>query len=145
MSDLYNSAPDEAAMLVFSCLTDQPTQLRTSPWDNPSFILKLAHATAKNQKRSTPTYLAGIESHGPSNMINTGSAEGIQGNIAAPDQEPKSYVTFYVQVPQIEAALDKIAKLGGKVLVPATEVPGMGQFAWFADLDGGAIGLWKSA
>ena len=71
--------------------------------------------------------------------------EGIQGNIAAPDEEPKSYVTFYVQVPQIEAALDKIAKLGGKVLVPATDVPGMGQFAWFADLDGNAIGLWKSA
>jgi uncharacterized protein len=103
----------------------------------------------RNSKKSKAFYAElfgwNIESHGPSNMVDTGSAEGIQGNIAAPDQEPKSYVTFYVQVPQIEAALAKIAKLGGKVLVPATDVPGMGQFAWFADLDGNAIGLWKSA
>jgi len=86
-----------------------------------------------------------IESHGPANMINTGSAEGIQGNIAVPDQEPKSYVTFYVQVDNIGQSLAKVEKLGGKVLVPASDVPGMGQFAWFADLDGNAIGLWKSA
>lgn len=86
-----------------------------------------------------------IESHGPANMINTGSAEGIQGNIAVPDQEPKSYVTFYVQVDDIAQSLVKVEKLGGKVLVPASDVPGMGQFAWFADLDGNAIGLWKSA
>jgi len=86
-----------------------------------------------------------IESHGPANMINTGSGEGIQGNIAVPDQEPKSYVTFYVQVDDINQSLAKAEKLGGKVLVPASDVPGMGQFAWFADLDGNAIGLWKSA
>jgi uncharacterized protein len=86
-----------------------------------------------------------IESHGPANMINTGSAEGIQGNIAVPDQEPKSYVTFYVQVDDIGKCLAKVEKLGGKVLVPTSDVPGMGQFAWFADLDGNAIGLWKSA
>jgi predicted enzyme related to lactoylglutathione lyase len=86
-----------------------------------------------------------IESHGPANMISTGSAEGIQGNIAVPDQEPKSYVTVYVQVDNVAEALAKVDALGGKVLVPASDVPGMGQFAWFADLDGNAIGLWKSA
>jgi uncharacterized protein len=103
----------------------------------------------RNSKKSKAFYAAlfgwSIESHGPANMVDTGSAEGIQGNIAAPDEEPKSYVTFYVQVPNIETALTEVTKLGGKVLVPATDVPGMGQFAWFADLDGNAIGLWKSA
>jgi len=29
--------------------------------------------------------------------------------------------------------------------MPAADVPGMGEFAWFADLDGNAIGLRKSA
>ena len=103
----------------------------------------------RNSEQSKSFYAAlfgwGIESHGASHMISTGSPEGIQGNIAAPEQEPKSYVTFYVQVPDIEAALGKVIALGGTVLVPATEVPDMGQFAWFADLDGNAIGLWKSA
>lgn len=86
-----------------------------------------------------------IQSHGPATMIDTGSKEGIQGNIAQPDTEPKNYVTIYVQVDDIVASLKQVEALGGKTLVPATEVPGMGNFAWFADLDGNAIGLWKSA
>jgi uncharacterized protein len=86
-----------------------------------------------------------IQSHGPANMIDTASSEGIQGNISQPEQEPKNYVTVYVQVADIDQALKKVEKLGGKVLVPTSDVPGMGQFAWFADLDGNALGLWKSA
>lgn len=101
--------------------------------------------TEKSKKFYSALFGWNIESHGPANMIATGSAEGIQGNIAAAEEEPKSYVTVYVQVPDIAAALAKVAKLGGKPLMPATDVPGMGQFAWFADLDGNAIGLWKSA
>jgi uncharacterized protein len=101
--------------------------------------------TEKSKKFYSTLFGWNMESHGPANMIDTGSAEGIQGNIAAPEQEPKSYVTFYVQVPDIAQALAQVAKLGGKPLMPATDVPGMGQFAWFADLDGNAIGLWKSA
>lgn len=31
----------------------------------------------------------------------------------------------------------------GKAIIPPTEVPGMGAFAWFSDLDGNTIGLWK--
>ena len=78
-------------------------------------------------------------------MIDTGTKEGIQGNIAQPDTEPKNYVTIYVQVDDIVASLKQVEALGGKTLVPATEVPGMGNFGWFTDLDGNAIGLWKSA
>ena len=85
-----------------------------------------------------------IESHVPANMIDTGSAEGIQGNIAIAEGEPRAYVTFYVQVDDIGKSLKRAQELGGKVVVPASEVPGMGQFAWFADPDGNAIGLWKA-
>ena len=104
---------------------------------------------SRNSDRSKKFYSAlfgwDIQSHGPATMIDTGSTEGIQGNIAQPETEPKNYVTIYVQVNDIGASLAQIEKLGGKVLVPASEVPGMGHFAWFADLDGNAIGLWKSA
>ncbi len=86
-----------------------------------------------------------IQPQGPALMIATGADGGIEGNISQPETEPKNYVTIYVQVNDIVASLKQVEKLGGKVLVPASEVPGMGHFAWFADLDDNAIGLWKSA
>ncbi|MBI3466844.1 MAG: VOC family protein [Planctomycetes bacterium] len=84
-----------------------------------------------------------IEQHGPAGMINTGSSLGIQGHITSLGHEPHNYVTFYVQVEDLQAFLDKAAKLGGKTLVPPTEVPGMGQFAWLADPEGTIVGLWR--
>ncbi len=68
---------------------------------------------------------------------------GIGGHINALGHEPHNYVTVYVQVEDIPSALAKIGKLGGKTLIPATEVPGMGHFAWFTDPEGNALGLWK--
>jgi uncharacterized protein len=79
---------------------------------------------------------------GPATMINTGAGSGIQGHISALGHEPFQYTTFYVQVDDVQAYLDKAAALGGKTVVPPVEIP-TGTFAWFADLDGNTIGLWK--
>ena len=85
-----------------------------------------------------------IEQFGPAAMIDTNAGgQGIMGHITALGHEPHKYVTFYVQVEDVQAYLDKVAKLGGKMVIPPTEVPGMGHFAWFTDLDGNVIGLWK--
>lgn len=84
-----------------------------------------------------------IEQMGPAGMINTGSTEGIQGHITSLGHEPHNYVTFYVQVEDLQAFLDKAAKLGGKTMVPPQVVPGMGSYAWLADPDGTIVGLWK--
>jgi hypothetical protein len=86
-----------------------------------------------------------IEEVGPAGMISTGSEEGIAGHITSLGHEPYRYVTVYVQVDDVKGHLQKAEKLGGKTVVPPTEVPGMGQFAWFADPDGNTIGLWKPA
>ncbi len=69
--------------------------------------------------------------------------EGIGGHINCLGHPPHNYVTVYVQVDDIPAALKKAESMGGKTLVPATEVPEMGHFAWFTDPEGNAIGLWK--
>ena len=90
---------------------------------------------------------------GPPNMAMVGNlgpfagqpTEGIGGHINSLGHEPHQYVTFYVQVPDIVATLDQVAKMGGKTIVPKTEVPGMGHFAWFTDPEGNAIGLWTPA
>jgi hypothetical protein len=84
-----------------------------------------------------------IQEMGPAAMIDTGSKEGIQGHITALGHEPFNYVTVYVMVDDLTAYLDKATALGGQLLIPPTEVPGMGHFAWFKDPDGNCLGLWK--
>jgi predicted enzyme related to lactoylglutathione lyase len=79
---------------------------------------------------------------GPATMIDTGAGSGIQGHISVLGHEPFKYTTFYVEVDDVQAYLDKAAALGGKTVVPPVEIP-TGTFAWFADLDGNTIGLWK--
>ena len=66
------------------------------------------------------------------------------GHITSLGHEPLNYVTVYVAVEDLAASLEKAESLGGKTIIPPTEVPGMGQFAWFSDPDGNTIGLWKS-
>ncbi|UFP92574.1 VOC family protein [Gloeobacter morelensis] len=80
---------------------------------------------------------------GPAVSIRTGSEAGIQGMINSLGHEPYNYVTFYVQVEDLQVALDKAESLGGKACVPPMEVPGSGHFAWMSDPEGNTIGLWK--
>jgi len=79
---------------------------------------------------------------GPATMINTGGSGGIQGHISSLGHEPHNYTTFYVQVDDVQAYLDKAGTMGGKTLVPPVEIP-TGTFAWLADPEGNTVGLWK--
>ena len=48
-----------------------------------------------------------------------------------------------MRVDDLQASLDRAETLGGKALVPPTDLPdGYGRFAMFADPDGNTIGLW---
>lgn len=70
---------------------------------------------------------------------------GINGHINCLGHEPHNYTIVYVNTDDIEASLKKAESLGGKTMIPATEVPGMGRFAWFKDPEGTIVGLWKPA
>ena len=75
-------------------------------------------------------------------MVQTGGEGGINGGITtAPKDAP--YVTFYIQVDDLQTYLDKAEGLGGKTVVPPMEIPGAGHMAMFADPEGNVIGLWK--
>ena len=67
---------------------------------------------------------------------------GVGGGIG---QEPdgSTRVTAYVQVPDLQASLDRAVELGGRVVMPPMEVPGGPSLAQFADPDGNVIGLVK--
>lgn len=66
---------------------------------------------------------------------------GIGGGVGQGDA---SRVTFYIEVDDPQAYLDKIESNGGKTIVPVTEIPGMVTFAQFADPEGNVVGLVKS-
>jgi predicted enzyme related to lactoylglutathione lyase len=66
-------------------------------------------------------------------------APGIDGGIG-PSDPGDDFVTFYVQVPDVAAALDRVVALGAEVDMPATEA-GRVVIAIFRDPAGNRIGL----
>ena len=76
-------------------------------------------------------------------IVDAHAEGGINGGIGG-HQDEAYKVTFYVQVDDLQEALDKAEKLGGKTVTPPTEIPGMVTLAHFSDLDGNVIGLIKS-
>jgi uncharacterized protein len=68
---------------------------------------------------------------------------GIGGGISAGDGGTKQ-VTFYIEVDDPQAYLDKVEAKGGKTVMPVTEIPGMVVLAQFADPEGNVVGLVKA-
>ncbi|MEV0283546.1 MULTISPECIES: VOC family protein [unclassified Kribbella] len=66
---------------------------------------------------------------------------GIGGGLMQTRGEMPPYVTVYVAVDDLKATLDRAGELGAKTVVEPTDIPGIGQFAMFADPDGNIIGL----
>ena len=73
----------------------------------------------------------------------TFEAEGGPGGGLNPVQEtyPAGTTSVYVHTDDIEATLSRVEELGGKVIVPKSEIPGISWFAFFADLTGNQVGL----
>jgi predicted enzyme related to lactoylglutathione lyase len=86
-----------------------------------------------------------IDADNPMNygMVDSGGDGGVAGGIGQADGGAPTYVTFYVQVPDLQAYLDKAEKLGGKTIMPPTEIPGVVTIAMFEDIEGNKIGLLK--
>jgi uncharacterized protein len=75
--------------------------------------------------------------------LHTGSDEGIQGGIwPAPPGAP-AFVQLFVGVADLQAALERAAALGAKVLVPPTPLPEGGQVAILQDPQGVSFALWQ--
>jgi predicted enzyme related to lactoylglutathione lyase len=81
------------------------------------------------------------------NPMNYGMVEqaegGIPGGVGA-SQDGSTNLTFYVQVADLQAALDKAGKLGGKTVMEPMDVPGGPTIAMFADPEGNVVGLMKA-
>ena len=84
-----------------------------------------------------------VDANNPMNygMVDTRDEVGINGGIGPCDGPNR--VTFYIQVADLQAFLDKATRLGGKVVMPPTEIPDTVTLAMFADPEGNVIGLVK--
>ena len=70
------------------------------------------------------------------------SDSGIGGGIGPDPEGGPGYVTFYVGVDDINSSMSKVEKLGGKTIMPPTELPDFGvTFALFADPEGHVVGM----
>ena len=82
------------------------------------------------------------------NPMNYGIVEkgegGIGGGIAG-GAEGAGHVTFYVEVDDPQAYLDRAESLGGRTVMSVTEIPGMVTFALLADPEGHVVGVVQSA
>ena len=75
-----------------------------------------------------------IESNNPMKygMVDTGSPGGINGGVGA-SQDGKNRVSVYIEVEDLSAALANVEKLGGKTILPPSQVPSGPKLAMFAD------------
>ena len=74
-----------------------------------------------------------------------GIGGGIGGLAQATGMAPPATqgVVSYLLATDIDATLTAIERAGGSIVIPRTDVMGMGEFAHFRDPDGNLIGLWR--
>ena len=78
-------------------------------------------------------------------LVAAAGEKSIGGGIGGAPEGVNPLLTFYVQVDDLQAYLDRAEKLGGKTVSPPATIPGIGSFAWLADLDGNCVGIFKPA
>jgi predicted enzyme related to lactoylglutathione lyase len=76
-------------------------------------------------------------------VVQTGPDSTVMGGIGGAEQLGDQRVTVYAGVDDVQEYLDKAEKLGGKTVLPPTEMPGYGTIALFSDPAGQVTGLWK--
>ena len=70
--------------------------------------------------------------------------EGIGGGIGESQDRGRSWITFYIETPDLDATLAKVARAGGRTVMPPQDA-GMVVYAQFADPEGNVVGLARSA
>ena len=73
-------------------------------------------------------------------VVDTGEARGIPGGVGQTYPGTRSWVTFYVETPDIAASLREVEQSGGTVVMPRTVLPEV-TIGVFADPEGHVIGL----
>jgi len=78
-------------------------------------------------------------------LVSTGEAPapGIDGAIMRRHAEAQ-HLIHTLDVPDLDAYIEKVTTAGGRVVVPKMEIPGVGWFAYVADPEGNVFGMIQS-
>jgi predicted enzyme related to lactoylglutathione lyase len=69
----------------------------------------------------------------------------INGGMLAREESAATGPVLVVDVPDIEAVLERVGALGGSTVVPKQPVGEMGFTAYVKDPEGNVVGLWETA
>lgn len=82
---------------------------------------------------------------GPTTDLGPSDPGYVNGGLLARDPGAAASPVIVVDVPNIEAALEKIEQLGGKTVAGKRPVGSFGFAAYFNDPEGNLMGLWEAA
>lgn len=88
--------------------------------------------------------MTGYDSYAYLPQPDRGIGGGI-GRLKPDDPAGERLVTVYVEVPDLQATLDQALRAGAEVVLPPSEIEGVGTIARFRDPQGNIIGLVRSA
>ena len=69
--------------------------------------------------------------------------KGISGGIEK-RQDTQHKITVHIDVPSVDEFSEKVKKLGGKVFVPKSPIPGEGYYAYCLDPEGNYFAIWET-
>ena len=73
------------------------------------------------------------------------AGDGVAGGFNPVTNEyPAGTVTIYIDTEDVTKSLQAVERAGGKILVPESDIPGIGKFGLFQDPQGNMIGLYKA-
>ena len=79
----------------------------------------------------------------PTNEQGMPVRQGVNGGMM-PRMYPSQQPTNYISVASVDDAVAKAERLGAKVMMGKTPVPGMGWFAQLTDPEGNVIAVWET-
>ena len=82
---------------------------------------------------------------GPSGEQGPTEAGFINGGMLSREMSATRHPVVVVDVPSIDATLERIPELGGSVVAGKTAVGEMGFAAYVSDPEGNVVGLWETA
>ena len=77
-------------------------------------------------------------------MWEAGDGDEYGGFPQVSDENPAGQVLVYIASDDIDADLKNVEKLGGKVIHPKADIPGMGWYGVFQDPTGNVLALYTS-
>lgn len=83
--------------------------------------------------------------HRPGTKGFDGGPIGAGGMMKSPPGMPRSFWMAYVAVENADRSSEKATKLGGKVMVPPTDIPNVGRFACWSDPQGASLAVLQPA